>query len=509
MQPTENVHSILTFRRDSQHISLTPETLEKLGGDVTVRKRVPVDDFVHGYDVREVRESALAGHRMPNAGLIDLLAYRAWKRGYQLTGTSDTPISTLPEPANGDQLTYSAWAQFVQREPRGLVRISKPVDVAVLITELAVAFPSSRIMLLGRVNDLKPVYLRLRKLLPKEVHSQNQLAFVHGGCRLRQADDAEFPRLICCTPTEAADLDSEKCDIVVMYDAFECLHELMAWPLIQMDAKFRLFGILRTDRKPKPYEQARLHQVFGFSQLDLMDGGRVRRDVHYAWVRHAGQAPAGSIISTPALGGRKATESVDSLAAYVHNHHRNDQISRLAKKLRAGNPIEGDQFRDVRRWLEVRGGQSVSITVVVDRLDHAIQLQRKLGGWPIIADPEKNLHDLSKSTKRRINIRLQQWLPCQIVVADAAQNFQGQHSDVLIWASGGVAMDIPAFWTFSHNNSDRPMLIIDFLDDFTAATRKLSYQRRDDLAQRNIFRVGTSEVIGRIERFEKSVGWRR
>ncbi|HQZ68928.1 MAG TPA: hypothetical protein PLY87_27760, partial [Planctomycetaceae bacterium] len=252
MQPIENVRPMLVYRRDSQYITLTPENLERLGGDVTAGKRVPVDDVVHGYDVGETRESLLLGQRIPNAGLIDWLRYRAHTSGYQLTETCELPIATLPEPANRDQLEYPAWAEFVHCEHRGLVKVSTSVDIAVLIAELAVAFPSSRIMLLGRVNDLKPVYDRLLTLVPNEVLQQKQLAFVHGGRPLRQSGDDDFPRIICCTPTAAADLESEKCDIVVMHDAFECLHQLMALPLIQVDARFRLFGILRSDRSPKP-----------------------------------------------------------------------------------------------------------------------------------------------------------------------------------------------------------------------------------------------------------------
>ena len=94
-------------------------------------------------------------------------------------------------------------------------------------------------------------------------------------------------------------------------------------------------------------------------------------------------------------------------------------------------------------------------------------------------------------------------------MADVAWTVSGYHSDVVIWAAGGVAVNIPEFWAFSRNNPDRPMLIVDFLDDFTTVTRKWSVQRRDDLAQRDIFRVGTPAVIGRIERFDSLIRDRR
>lgn len=499
----------ISYFRDSQHVSISPESLERLGGEVEVRRRLGVYDVEHGYDVIESNEPSLQCERIPNAGLIDLLAYRAHQRGCRLIENAVTPISVLPEPANRSQLLYPKWAELVHRESRGVVKISNSVDVAILITELVVAFPGKRVMLLGRVNDIRPVYLQLQTLVPDEIRQQKQLAIIHSGRSLGQTADEELPRVICCTPTAAADLDSEKCDIVVMNDAFECLHEQMQWPLIQVDGRFRLFGILRVKRTPTPYEQARIHQVFGFVQLDLMNSGRVRRPVKYAWVRQGGQCPPGAVISAPAVGKRKATESVDSIAAYVHNHQRNDLICRLARKLRAGQLASNERFHEILRWLRGRETQKLSVTVVVDRLDHAIRLGHGLSDWPISADPKSNFQTLSKSVRRRINVRILQWLPCQIVVSDVAWMVPGYHSDVVIWAGGGVATDIPNHWLFSINNPDRPMLIVDFLDDFTTVTRKWSFLRRDDLVRKDVFRVGTPAVIGRIQRFEESTGGRR
>lgn len=499
----------IAYHRSTCAVSLAPEDLQRLGGDITVPKREAVADQTHGYDVREVQESLLTSGRMPNAGLIDVLSLRALKRGYRLAEICESSISTLPEPADVDQVDYPAWVRFVHREHRGLVKVPGQFDIAVLIANLVVAYPTARIMFLGRINNLKPVYARLLRLVPQETRREKQLAFVRNGRTLRLTEENDVPRVIFCTPMAAADLDSEKCDIVVIDDAFECMHETMQWPLVQVDGKFRLFGILRRDRKPKPYEKARIHQVFGFRQLDLMDGGRVRRPVHFAWIRHAGQAPAGSVITTPAIGNRRSIESVDPQEAYVHNHKRNEQISRLAKKLRTGAPLRESRFKDIRRWLNGRESQQRGVTVVVEHLDHAIQLARKLDNWPIIAAAKNNLHNLSKSTKRRIIARPQQWLPCQIVVADEGWTCGGFHSDVVIWAAGGVAITLPEFWTFTRNSADRPLLVIDFLDDFTEATRKWSYQRRHDLIRRDVFRVGTSAVIGRIHQFENSAGGTR
>lgn len=521
----------LTCSRNGQVIYLPPVTLARLGGDVAVKKRVPADDQDHGYDVREVLESLLRGPQLlssapgngvssnasphdshvsiqvnPNAGLTDFFRYRAWKRNCQLIEQADVPTSELPEPIQLSDLNYPELATFVRQVPRGMVKLSGTVEKAVLIADLAIAYPNARIMILGsHVAELKVVYHSLQRDLPPSMSSKNLLALVWNRSPQAVADDADFPRIICCTPTAAADLESEKADIVVLLDAFECLHERMAWPLIQVDARFRLFGLWAASRKSNEYKLARLRTVFGFQQIDLMDCSRVRREVHYACVRQGGPAPAGSTYLSPAAGDRRSPHSVFSPRAYIHNHQRNDQICRLAKKLSSGTPLDRGKYRDVTRWLEGRSTQKLCITIVVDRLEHAIQLGNHLPDWPIVADPRIPLNDLPQSFCSRINSNITEWVPCRIVAPYPGCRVSGYCSDIVIWASGGVTAEIPRHWMYSINSPSQPLLIVDFLDDFTPATRKLSISRMQDLKKRDVYRVGTPAVMGRIQQLEQIV----
>ena len=521
----------LTYSRNGQVISLRPATLASLGGDIAVKKRVPAVDQDHGYDVHEVPEALLLGPQQlssaqgigepsnrppdnyhvpiqvnPNAGLTDFFRYLALQRNCKLIELADVPTSELPEPTQLFALNYPDLATFVRQEPRGLVKVSETIEKAVLIADLAIAYPNARIMILSsRVAELKFVCQSLQRDLPPSMSRKNLLALVWNRSPQAVVDDADFPRIICCTPTAAADLESEKVDIVVLLDAFDCLHERMAWPLIQTDARFRLFGLWAASRKSNEYKLARLRTVFGFQQIDLMDRGRVRREVHYACVRQGGPAPAGSTYILHEAGDRRSPESVDPQRAYIHNHQRNDQICRLARKLRSGIPLDRGKHRDVTRWLEGRSPQNWCITIVVDRLEHAIQLGNHLPDWPIVADPQIPLNDLPQSVRSRINSNIPQWVPCRIVAPYPGCRVSGYCSDIVIWASGGVAAEIPRHWMYSINSPSRPMLIVDFLDDFTPATRKLSISRMQDLKKRDVYRVGTPAVMGRIQQLEQIV----
>ena len=66
--------------------------------------------------------------------------------------------------------------------------------------------------------------------------------------------------------------------------------------------------------------------------------------------------------------------------------------------------------------------------------------------------------------------------------------------------------DIPEGWMYAFTDSRRPLLIVDFIDDFAPAARRLSRQRANSLEALDIFRVGEPPVLGRIRRFERQIG---
>jgi hypothetical protein len=378
-----------------------------------------------------------------------------------------------------------------------------------MITALVIAFPQSRILVLGKVEHLKRVHGAVHDLVPEEFLKTKQLALVHGGSPfVLDSDDDEFPRLIFCTPTAAADLDSEKCEIVVLLDAYEALHQVKQRPLIQTDARFRLFGLLSSERKPTPYETARLLTTFGFQQLDLRENGLVRREGHYVMIHQGCKAPDGTEVGQPGIGSLRKPKTVDPLKAYIHNHARNDTIARLARQLKSGQPLNSNRFREIQSWLAGREQQPCSVTILVDRLDHAVQLHKKLPNWPIIAK-ESNLWRISGSTCRMINPTLSQWVPCQIVVSDAIDNVSGYHADVLIWAAGGQHVNLPEPWLYGSVHPGRPFLVVDFQDDFSPATRRSSRQRAEGLQNDDVFPIGKPAFGGRIQLFEQMLGGSR
>lgn len=506
--------------RDGQKLSIPNAVIDLFGGDLAVRKRITGTSRKHGYNVTTQGESLLRGELdfhddielghapIANAGMIEVLEYLAAEQDRKLRFRSVVTISTLPIPQLDPGMQWSALPLFVRDVPWGLISVSSSLADEVIV-DLVKAYPEQRIVVLGSVPALNRFDTKFGELIKKLCpnHARDYVK-VDSDNHHHVRDDEEMPRLLMSTPLASAAYEIEKCDLVILLDAHHCMNTNMQWPLMQVDARFRLFGLVDPTRIPKPFEQARLHRMFGFRRLDLMDRGRVRRPTYFAWVRQSGSISPKAIIEHPTLPGRRPRKTVDAMPAYVFNHSRNATICDLAEKLQQGAPLRSDRWRDVHRWRRDYGDGPLGVTILVDRLDHAAQLGRRLRDWPIVADRWSNLHGLPGNIRRRVRKGLENDATsnCQIVVVDQAHRLNDFTTDVVIWAAGGTSANVPDAWSYSATEPDRPMLIVDLLDAFDSTTESWSYWRRSGLEAQDVFRVGTSPHIGRIERFLRNLG---
>jgi len=492
-----------SFDRFGQHLAIAPETLREIGGDFVIPKLVAATEECEGYRVIKVGESLLAdpdGRRIANAGCELALRYRAFQSGIRLfPSCQSTQITRLPDPQSLDQRLYPDLPHFVQQNERGLVRIPKSFNQAELIRELAVAFPEQRMTVVSsRTAPLEKLRQSLSQLLPAEYLAQRNLVVAHSHCRLSTIDDEALPKLILCTFTETADLDFSQSDIVIFLDAIECTHERARLMLEQPDLRFRLFGLIGHGHRPSPNQAGLLAATFGFEILDLNSAGGVRREVNVAWVTHRrAQAPTANL-------------PLNLRHAYIENPHRNDRITRLAKTLYRAEPGAQSDAEDVTEWLQTHRKSPLSITILVDQVEHALLLSRRLPGWPIYGGKSANLQGLPGSVRRQIQRGPRQWLDGrrQIVLTDAVREFRCGYSDIIIWAGGGSSCEyLPRPWLFEEASETRgPLLLIDFVDSFHSEALSRSLRRREAYAESDIFPVGMSSTVGRVRRFIQDFG---
>lgn len=488
----------ITLEQNGQHIYLTDKQIELLG-DLTVPRIGAITDSAHGYDLRRQRQSLLRspyGHRIPNAGCLLPLFYWAASRGVYVRRQFISGIAQLPHPVNLDVLDYPGLAEFARTCERGLIQIADGFNAAIVIGELADAFPGQHIVVLG--SDIATLY-RLQGQLFKAMEQagipeteREPIPVVHDRQRLPLADDEQMPTLVLSTFLGAGEFDFAISDIVIFLEARQCIHARAQTILQQIDARFRLFGISRAGQQMSPYEAGVTMAVFGPELIDLMPGGQTRRDVHVASVKHEQQWIPGQ---------RNATEFFRK--CIWENDCRNQAVANLAEALTNAD-VNEELPNDVAAWLAERDSKPQAVTVLVNNLHHARALSQKLLDWPVIVNEDSDLSGMVGSFRNRVKRNRRRWLngSHQIVMTDATQTFDGRHSDVIIWAGGGPhPPTIPNFWFGQRQDVERPLLIVDFHDNFNAQARNWSRKRQNGYGKQDIFGVGVEPVIGRIRRF--------
>jgi hypothetical protein len=487
MQTLDSRRPVLTLYQNGRHASLDDDQLSLLG-DLTVRRLETQEDSLHGYGIEKARYSLLRsqnGFWIPNAGCIPALRLRAHDRNIELRVVASPTIAQLPPPVSLTRVGYPDLARFVRENEQGLIRITASFDEAIVVSELTLAYPCQRIVVLG--NNVQSLATVQRKL--RTVDDGAQLA--SGRRPLQLDDEEELPRIICATFLEASEIDFATCDIVVMLEASHCIHQRVQQALEQVDARFRLFGITSAGREHSPYETGVMMSVFGPAMIDLMPYRRTRREVSVAWVKH----------QQPSIRQDREGPDFDYKCCW-HNERRNRAIAKAAKAIAAGTLLGEQNSRDVDAWLNEQDGRPQSVTILVDRLDHAIAIGKKLSDWPIVIHKGVDLRGYPGSIRSRLKRDRETLIDGshQIVLTDA--RFRGGCSDVVLWAGGGPYVDsIPDSWLTEASDSCRPLLIIDFVDAFNRQMRAWGVSRREGYGKRDIFEVGIERTQGRAQRF--------
>ena len=487
MSERENINRNGSIRvdRNGLCLSMSREDEHRLGGRICVPKRRSFSDHNQGYDVREELEPLISEERCANYGILPLLMLLSLRRGIPFVMNRLTE-NDLVEEIDYPELQFIEALRFIGKNENGLIRVGKEVNVAALIAFVITCYSERRIIVVGRGKLLRSAYEGVRQYFSDNAWFQRNVVFVDD--RHPFDRDREYPLVAFSPPIAAADIGSEHCEIAILLDAFDCLFARVEDFLCQTDARFRLFGIQQVKRRPTPYEKARLYRAFGFEQIELESRDRVRREVTYDFVPLRGACPIGAVIPrTQQTSGRKG-DLIDPRRAYVYHNRRNCRIVRIARGL-----LDAEE----------------PIVVMVDQLDHAVQLAHKLPELPIFARPESDLSGVRGKMRQRLNppVPTRRKGLKAIVVADAAQRFPGYFARGIIWAGGGYSVRIPRPWMFEFRRRRYPLTIVDFQDRFSPELFAASRSRLESMERMDIFpfRKTAPESSRRMERFIRTL----
>lgn len=486
---------VVTIAREHQRLFIEPECEGAL--DLLTTTRLVVAD-ADGAGTRVERATERLWDRYGRfdppscpAGLEPALILLLRRAGYRVHRhiCIDTIPVELPEPdldaARTAETIDPTFLDFVRRQERGVVACDRRhVDPVILIAQAALAYPEASIAVVGtRLDDVIPAAKRLRGIVPGGVHWAH-----HDSC------PAEVGRVVVATPYGLGhtQVGLDRRDILFALDAAEAVGE-RPYFVIESARRARLFAFRNRGRAVAPRDRDRMGAMFGFDQLVIPRHGHVERTVEVATTRIAGG---------PRLAPTPDDPELKRQGIWCHPV-RNRRIARLARAL-----VERDRsglsgcHPVLCEHLDRRGAPT--IIVLVEALEHALELADLLPGWSIVAGPDGfagGLNDRQRAALDRGRSIDPDEQARAIVTLAGLPTIHVESLDVLVRADGGVgplpclaSIPVPA------DVDTPPLLLVDCDDQHHPVLQFRSRRRRDGYA-RNGWEVNGVPAPTALDRF--------
>jgi hypothetical protein len=404
--------------------------------------------------------------------------------------TTGSPRRPLPRPALGrlQRLGFvdHALLDCVCRQERSLIRYAaNDVDPVHLIAQIALAWPKQKIAAIAtRIDEGRQIRDRLRGygISAVAVNSDNA--------------PPEVGTVAVCTPVGLSHLpvQVEWLDIVIVLDAQEITSKV-GLECIAHAARARLFGLLETGAKLAPLEHDFMTGLFDFQELVIPRHGYRERGVQ--------------VLRYPIRGGPRLPANVDILTAkrlgLWHHALRNRKVGQFASAFRE-NRMDKIEKMFVHHASSLASSSRQGVIVLVENIEHALAIGRRLLDWPILTDLEVCKDGLSAEQAKKIRpvCPLGEPHPLHAIVTAAGVGALDLSAiDVLVRADGGVGLPALPLQALAEPaaNAPRPLLLLDLHDHHHPLLRRWSRWREEAYAERGWFAPGVDPVQARIEQF--------
>jgi hypothetical protein len=396
------------------------------------------------------------------------------------------PLPELPAPdlAGLGRLGFAdaVLLDAVRRHEQAVVRYGPAVDVSRLLAQVALAWPSATLAVVTRRTDeARALRDRLRRLGVEAVAVTGRRT------------PAEVGRVAVGTPAGMAHtpVQFEWRTIVVAVDGVEATGKdyLLA---LRFAPRARLFGLLPADARPSPLERDLMTSFFGFAEVVVPRHGHRERPVQ--------------VVSYPITGGPTLPAALGGVAlnraGMWHHHLRNRVVARVARAFFTGDADA------VRRLFGpgVTAAGAPGVAVLVDNVEQALGVARRLPDWDVFTGPEVHEGGLGAGRRRVLHRPLDPLSAAPlhaVVTAAACPTLYLAGVDVLVRADGGLGL--PPLTAEQLSEPDdapaRPLLVVDFLDRHHPALRRRSRRRRQAYDARGWFAPGVDPVAARVDEF--------
>jgi hypothetical protein len=406
--------------------------------------------------------------------------------GYIIERTG--PIAEqLPEPVTLPATIApvdSGLLQLVQEQEWGLIRYQPAaVDPARLIAQVVLAWPTMRMAVVERrIDDARCLRRRLRAL-----------GIDAGLLTSRDAID-RYNQVVVTTPIYLADLpvEPEWLECIIVMDAFEATSGLGMLALSHA-WRARMYGLIDVVARPAPFDQDHLHLLFGFHEITIPAHGCQERPVQ--------------LLRYPIRGGMTLPVQLGGIQlqrrGLWHNAVRNRKLVRIADAF-----AKGDQDKLVQMLGKAVGipANPASVVLLVQTVEHALELAQQLPGWRVAAGSSLNEEGLTAEQIARLHPAPDPFRvgPLRaIATAAVLERWDLRNIDVLVRADGGIGLPPLSPWQLgvAADRPVRPLLLIDCHDQHHPLLRRQSRARLQAYEERGWNAPGIDPVQARVQRF--------
>jgi hypothetical protein len=393
----------------------------------------------------------------------------------------------LPEPVTLPATIApvdSGLLQLVQEQEWGLIRYQPAaVDPARLVAQVALGWPTMRMAVVERrIDDARSLRRALRAYRIEA-----------GLLTSRDAID-RCSQVVVTTPMYLADLpvEPEWLDCIIVVDASTATSRL-AMLALSHAWRARMYGLIDVAARPAPFDQDHLRVLFGFHEITIPAHGCQERPVQ--------------ILRYPIRGGMTLPVQLGGIQlqrrGLWHNAVRNRKLVRIANAF-----AQGDQDKLVQMLGKPVGtpANPASVVLLVQTVEHALELARQLPSWRVAAGSSVNEEGLTAEQIARLHPAPNPFRvgPLRaIVTAAVLEQMPLDNVDVLVRADGGISLPPlgPYHLVEGPDRPVRPMLLIDCHDQHHPLLRRQSRARLQAYEERGWNAPGIDLVQARVEQF--------
>ena len=420
------------------------------------------------------------------AGLEAVVRRLFGREGYAVRETGERPAA-LPAPDLDGAARIGpvdrVVLDLVHQRDRGVIAFDgERVDPSHLVAQIVLAYPELTFAIVAsRRREVSRLAARLRRHVP-------DVSWATGSSPL-----GKIGRVLVSTPLElgATPIEIGNRQFVIHMDVVEAVG-VNAQFALRHASRARLFALRDRSRDLAPYERFQVAALFGFDEVVIPGHGEHLRPVEVDFRRIVGGPVLDEALNVVAL----------KRAAIWRHGLRNRWIARLARDLAAG---DGRALRALKAPTAERlqGAGEMSVVVLVENLEHALDLVARLPGWPIVAAA-----DIAAAGLRAEQAELlarSRWegpgAPARaIATALGLESIGVAPWDVVVRADGGTGAPPILELLITGNQNRGPLLLLDFDDRHHPELLRRSRGRRDDYRLRG-WSVDGRQAPTPVERF--------